>query len=95
MLTNELTTRIENDEIYLVPALGNSHTHRVNYQVTLGCDLNDRELFVAKIEKTFFNSEKLVTFRVGKILCLNKFLNILQIMLFLVRKIKLNLVFFI
>lgn len=64
MLTNELTTRIENDEAYVVPALGDSHLHRVNYHITVGRDLNDSELFVAEIKKTFCNPEKLVPFRV-------------------------------
>lgn len=66
MLTNELTTRIENDETYIVPSLGDSHAHRVNYQITVGRDLDDhdKQLFVAKIGKCFFNPEQLIAFRV-------------------------------
>lgn len=65
IITNEITTRFRGaDETYLVPALGDSHIARVNYLITVNRDSKDTELFVANIDKSFYNVEKLVPFRV-------------------------------
>lgn len=66
MITNELTTRISpRGDSVLVPALGDSHSHRVNYQVIVGRNACDNESFVAKVKKSFWNAEKMISFRVG------------------------------
>lgn len=66
MLTNEITTHISIEEgTQLVPALGESHSHRVNHQITLGHDDDDRRLFVANIDKCFVKCEKKVPFLVS------------------------------
>lgn len=66
VITNELTTRIyPNGESALVPALGDSHSHRVNYQIITARHESDNNIFVAKIKKSFWNAEKLVPFRVS------------------------------
>lgn len=68
MITNELTTRITTEgDTYIVPALGDSHSHRVNHQITIGRDENDRNLFVANIDKCFVKCETKVPFEVSKI----------------------------
>lgn len=65
MITNELTTRITADgDMCIVPALGESHSHRANYQITFGRDEDDRRLFVANIDKCFTKSEQKVAFQV-------------------------------
>lgn len=70
VITNELTTRIyRNGDSILVPALGDSHSHRVNYQIIVGRDNCDDEMFVAKIKKSFWMAEKMIPFRVGAFLC--------------------------
>lgn len=66
MITNELTTRFTADnEPEMMPALGDSHTHRINFQITLGRDVNDSNLFAANIDKSFCCAEKSVTFWVN------------------------------
>lgn len=66
MITNELTTRIHHTgESILVPALGDSHSHRVNYQIIVGRGINDNEMFFAKFKKSFWNAEKMISFRVS------------------------------
>lgn len=65
VLTNEITTRIINaDTKYIAPALGDGLSHRMHYQITLGRDLNDKELFYANIDKSFYCREIMVPFRV-------------------------------
>lgn len=67
MITNELTTRILTDgDTNIVPALGESHSHRVNYQITFGRDEDDHRLFVANIDKCFVKGEQKVAFQVRK-----------------------------
>lgn len=66
MITNELTTRVTTDgETYIVPSLGESHTHRVNHQITIGRDDKNQKLFVANIEKCFVKAEGNVPFQVS------------------------------
>lgn len=66
VITNELTTRFTADnEPQLMPALGDSHIHRMNCQITLGRDVNDRQMFAANIDKCFYGAEKTVTFLVS------------------------------
>lgn len=65
MITNEITTRIaEEGESDLVPSLGESHAHRVNYRITLDRD-QDSEVFVANVDKSFTKAETKVAFRVS------------------------------
>lgn len=65
--TNELTTyfKDENDDPEIVPALGDSLAHRVNFQITLDRDENDPKLFQAFINKSFFCEDKIVRFWVN------------------------------
>lgn len=66
MITNELTTRVTTDgETYIVPSLGESHTHRVNHQITIGRDDNNHKLFVANIDKCFVKAAENVPFQVS------------------------------
>ncbi|XP_031636026.1 DNA repair protein RAD51 homolog 3 [Contarinia nasturtii] len=67
VITNELTTRVTTEgDTEIVPALGESHLHRVNCQVTFGRDENNRKLFVANIDKCFVKCEKKVPFQITK-----------------------------
>lgn len=67
VITNELTTRVTTEgDTEIVPALGESHSHRVNYQVTFGRDQNNRKLFVANIDKCFMKGEAKVPFAVSE-----------------------------
>lgn len=65
VITNELTTRVVSEETCIVPALGDSHSHRVNFQVTFGRDEDDRQLFVANIDKCYVKPEQKVAFTVS------------------------------
>lgn len=66
MITNELTTRVTTDgETYIVPSLGESHTHRVNHQIAIGRDDNNQKLFVANIVKCFVKAAGNVPFQVS------------------------------
>lgn len=62
-----MTTHITPDEISIVPALGESHLHRVNYQITIGRDIDGANLFVANVDKCFKKCEKVVPFRVSPV----------------------------
>ncbi|XP_055318102.1 DNA repair protein RAD51 homolog 3-like [Sitodiplosis mosellana] len=67
VITNELTTRVIPDgPSCIVPALGESHSHRVNVQLTFGRDEDDRRLFVANIDKCFTKCEQKVAFQITK-----------------------------
>lgn len=71
LITNELTTRIIDDNnTELIPALGESHPHRTNFQISLARDCNDLQMFHASIDKHFFMENVQVSFRVIS----NKFL---------------------
>lgn len=66
LITNEITTRVsEENKTELIPALGDSHPHRTNFQISLAQDLDDVQVFHARIDKHFFQKEIAVPFRVG------------------------------
>lgn len=71
VITNELTTHITPDETSIIPSLGESHLHRINYQITIGRDIDRPNLFVANIDKCFTKCEKEVPFRVSQVYTLN------------------------
>lgn len=71
VLTNEITTRVSGKEIgqtsRLVPALGDTHCHRIGQQVALGRDVSDgasNEQFVACVTKSLSRAESTVPFKV-------------------------------
>lgn len=67
VITNELTTHVTPEETSIIPALGESHLHRVNTQITFGRDVDRPNLFVANITKSFTKCETDVPFRVSQI----------------------------
>lgn len=62
VLTNELTTRLSSDDAFLVPALGDSHVHRVGQLISLGHV--DSDVFCANIDKSLHSPEVVVMFRI-------------------------------
>lgn len=79
MITNELTTRIVDlNESYLVPALGDSHSHRVTQQISLSVqDANEPNRYVASVVKSLYNPVTSAEFKVKflntSLLCLTIF----------------------
>lgn len=67
MITNELTTRIfDLNESYLVPALGDSHSHRVTQQISLFIrDARVPNRYTASIVKSLFNPVTSAEFKVN------------------------------
>lgn len=66
LITNEITSRISDDnKTELVPALGDTHPHRTNYQISLARDLNDPQLFYARIDKHLSEGTAQIPLRVG------------------------------
>lgn len=72
VITNELTTRLagSNDPAQLVPALGDSHSHRVTQQIMLGRDIGAQQTagrHLAHIRKSLYRPESIVAFRVSRL----------------------------
>lgn len=66
VITNELTTHITPDgKKSIVPSLGESHSHRVNCQISIARDLDNQRLIVANVDKCFVQCEKKVAFQVS------------------------------
>lgn len=66
VITNELTTRIAPDgKTFIVPSLGESHSHRVNHQITIARDIDHPGLIVANVDKCFVKEEEKVAFQVS------------------------------
>lgn len=67
VITNELTTRITSDgKTLIVPSLGESHSHRVNFQLTIARDINNPQLIVANVDKCYVKEEEKVPFQVSR-----------------------------
>lgn len=66
LITNEITSRISDDnKTEFIPALGDTHPHRTNYQISLARDLNDPQLIYARIDKHLYGETAQVALRVG------------------------------
>lgn len=67
VITNELTTRIVGgNNTYFVPSMGDSHSHRVTQQITLGREDIRSNIFCANIDKSLHSPEVVVKFRITR-----------------------------
>lgn len=66
VLTNDVTTKLHgpDDPSSIVPALGDSHSHRVNQRILLGPTANESGAYVASVEKGFHRPRMAVKFQI-------------------------------
>lgn len=65
VITNEMTTRVDADgNTEIVPSLGESHSHRVNFQIRVSKDVDDPRRFCANIDKSFVKCEAAASFEI-------------------------------
>lgn len=77
-----MASRITDDNTTeFVPALGDSHPHRTNYQLSLARDLNDPALFYARIDKHLTEKATQIPLRVcyGQLLVYSRLEHILKV----------------
>ncbi|XP_058822684.1 DNA repair protein RAD51 homolog 3 [Topomyia yanbarensis] len=71
IITNDVTTRIDSSDpngSTVLPALGESHSHKINQRIVLGQTGDDEEpgVFIASIEKSLLQRRTSVKFHIGE-----------------------------
>ena len=63
IITNELTTRCVDNNWFITPALGDSHTHKINQRLILSHD-EDKDYNIVMIDKSVICSKIAIRFKV-------------------------------
>ena len=63
IITNELTTRCVDNKWFITPALGDSHTHKINQRLILSQD-EDKDYHIVMIDKSVMCSKIAIRFKV-------------------------------
>lgn len=65
MLTNNLTSKPgEDNQWYLCPALGDTHTHKIGQRILLGRNPKEKDHYVAYLEKVKLSPPVYIGFKV-------------------------------
>lgn len=67
VITNDVTTRINGQDSQVIPALGDTHSHKINQRVILGqSDDDPAGVHIASVEKGLFRTRMAVKFQISQ-----------------------------
>lgn len=67
VITNDVTTRINGQDSQVIPALGDTHSHKINQRVILGqSDEDPAGVHIASVEKGLFRTRMAVKFQISQ-----------------------------